>query len=142
MVKSNKAVTIFFFIGMLCLNNSAYAVDKHSQPDEVATPTDNKQTTSSKVVILYDETRKLSYRDNPSSYEDRPHRLWHEETEKDDTTAQAGNPHTLKEVKATPVPEPSFYAMLLMGIGLLMLWIKLFKKPQSNHDDLPVKESD
>lgn len=129
MIKSNKTITLSFVIGVFCLINSAVAGNEQSQTDE----TSNKQATSSKVVVLYDDGSISSYRNTLSFLEKQPATQWHEEIGNNDTSAQdqtskqADNQHEPNEVKATPVPEPTIFSMLLAGIGLLLLWSKLFR---------------
>lgn len=129
MIKSNKTGILSFMIGVFCLINSAVARIEQSQTDE----TPNKQATASKVVVLYNDGSISPYRDNLSFLENQPATHWHEESENNDTVAQAqmskqvDSQHELKEVKATPVPEPTLFSMLLAGMGLLLLWSKLFR---------------
>ena len=129
MIKSNKTIMLSFVISVFYLINSAVAGNEQSQANE----TSNKQATSSKVVVLYDDGSISPYRNTLSVLEKQPATQWHEEIGNNDTGAQAqiykqaDNQHNLKEVKATPVPEPSLFLMLLAGIGLLLLWGKLFR---------------
>ena len=128
MIKSNKTIIVSFTIGMLCLSNSAIADDKHSQTNETS-----NQAASSKVVVLYNDGSISPYPDNVSFLEKQPATQWHEETGNNDTVAQAqtskqaDNQHGPNEINATPVPEPSLFSMLLAGMGLLLLWGKLFR---------------
>jgi len=98
-----------------------------------ANKTSNKQAASSKVVVLYNDGSISLYRDNLSFLKKQSATQWHEETGNNDTVAQAqtskqaDNQHGPNEIKVTPVPEPTLFSELLTGMGLLLLWGKLFR---------------